>query len=435
MSDLKSEDADAGRTEEEEPQDGGSSPDTPPKPPTAVDLLVVIDNSGSMSDEQVKFAAVLDGFVGALASGSVKSRIDGETRTFSPVESLHIGIVSTDMGVNGAPPQKSCGALSFSPTERETATTQTFLIKPRGDDGLLLTSTEVAQAGVWASTGPGTEPQQLVAPDPSCADVELPQGQRYIDYRAGESDAVATARAFSCLAKLGKNGCGLEQQLEAGLKALTPADSKLRFSEDTLGQGDSETSRVKAGPNAGFLREDAVLVVVFVSDEEDCSIPDASRAIFDVNDTSIAGTINVRCGLPSNQGRLHPISRYVDGLRALKPAAYQDRIIVTSVVGVPRASTTDVDVYSGAAAIQELLERDDMQFQTRANPVTGNDEPLPTCLSDNGGGSAPGRRFLELSKAFGDNGLVTSICESSYGPVLEVLAEKIGTLLQGEPLN
>jgi hypothetical protein len=39
-----------------------------------------------------------------------------------------------------------------------------------------------------------------------------------------------TAKRFSCIAKLGKNGCGLEQQLESALKSLTPPDSQIKFS-------------------------------------------------------------------------------------------------------------------------------------------------------------------------------------------------------------
>ena len=391
--------------------------------PTAVDVLLVIDNSGSMAQEQRKFAAVLDKLVTVLSSGHLEDSPEANAlRDFPPVQSLHIGVVSTDMGVNGAQPQKSCGALSFRPDERDPQTATEFLIKPFGDDGVLRTSTAVAQTGIWVSPWPGGQPEEIVPGDPSCADVQLSDDQRFIDYTAGESDVGEIAHAFGCLAKLGKNGCGLEQQLEASLKALTPHSSHLRFSENTPGQGGH------TGPNAGFLREDAILVVVFVSDEDDCSIPDSSREMFDATSTAIAGQINVRCGLEENQSRLHPLQRYVDGLRALKPVAYQDRILVTSLVGVPL--DTDRPVHTGATSIQELLDRDDMQFRVELNQVGTADQPVATC-SGTDGDAAPGRRFLELSKAFGDNGMVSSICASDYSAVIGALIEKIGTGLRG----
>jgi hypothetical protein len=359
---------------------------------------------------------------------------------FPPVQSLHIGVVSSDMGVNGAPPQKSCGALSFKPDERNTSTTTEFLVKPLGDDGVLQTSTVVATGGIWVQPTPGATPVEKVPGDPSCQGIVFPAGQKYIDFQAGVTVPADTAKRFSCVAKLGKNGCGLEQQLESALKSLTPPDSPIKFSGSatngapTSGQGDAINMNAVSGPNRGFLRQDSILAVVFVTDEEDCSIPDASREIFDAMSTAIPGEINVRCGLAQNQGRLHPVKRYIDGLRALKPAAYQDRLIVASIVGVPTkeqlGSTSGVT--SGAAAIQAILNRPDMEFKVQRNMAGTADEPVPTCISSAGAGSAaPARRFLELTKEFGDNGVVTSICEPSYENALKVIIDKIAAQLTG----
>lgn len=419
-------------TGDEQPKGWDEKDVDPNVPPTKVDVLLMIDNSGSMSDEQRKLAGVLDQLVGALSSGQAKSARDsGKRLEFPPVESIHIGIVSSDMGVNGAQPQKSCGALSFLPTERDPAGTVTFQSKPFGDDGILQTSTAVAQQGIWQSAIPGETPVQLVQGDPSCAEVSLPPGQRYLSYEAGVSSVAETVHAFSCLAKLGKNGCGLEQQLEAALKALTPSDSDLRFSNDTHGHGTARDGSKVSGLNGGFLRDDAILVVVFVSDEEDCSSPDENRAIFNALDTTIPGEINVRCGLRENQSLLHPVSRFVDGLRALKPTAYQNRLVVASVVGVPLATSTGSGVHVGSSNLDALLERSDMQFQARLNAAGTADEPVPACSSDQGHGTAaPGRRFVELSKEFGDNGLVASICENDYAPVIQAVAGQVGALLQ-----
>lgn len=405
--------------------------------PRAVDVLFMIDNSGSMTQEQTKLVQVIDEFLAVLATGKLDPARDNPD--VAPARSLHVGVISSDMGVNGAPPQKSCGALSFVPTERNTPGTQEFRVKPLGDDGVLQTSTAVAVDGVWASLMPSTElPQQIVAGDPACASVTLPEGQRFVAF--GPDDPVdERAKQFRCIARLGKNGCGLEQQLEAVLKAVTPIDSPIKFSASasngvpSSGHGDALVQGHSGGPNAGFLRPESVLVVVILSDEEDCSAPDASRALFDANSTAVAGEINVRCGLSDNQNLLFPIARYVDGLRALKPAAYQDRIIVASIVGVPlKENLGGGGAVSGSAPIQAVLDRDDMQFKVQRNAANTADEPVPTCISPAGdGNAAPGRRFLALTKAFGDNGVVGSICEPTYAPLLSVVADRVAAQLAG----
>jgi hypothetical protein len=418
----------------------GVSVEVPQSGVDKVDLLFMIDNSGSMSEEQAKLADVLDDMVLVLTTGQLQPSMPKEKPDFPPVQSLHIGVVSSDMGVNGAPPQKSCGALSFKPDERDTFGATEFLVKPLGDDGVLQTSTLVATNGIWAAPTSGAAPVERVPGDPSCQGIVFPAGQKYIDFQAGVTNPQDTAKRFSCISKLGKNGCGLEQQLESALKALTPPDSQIKFSGSatngtpTSGHGDPIAMNAVPGQNRGFLRQDSILAVVFVTDEEDCSIPDGSREIFDAMSTSVPGEINVRCGLKENQGRLHPVKRYVDGLRALKPAAYQDRLIVASIVGVPTkeqiGSTTGVT--SGAAAIQAILNRPDMEFKVQRNMTGLADEPVPTCISSAGAGSAaPARRFLDLTKEFGDNGVVTSICEPSYENALKVIIDKIAAQLTG----
>jgi hypothetical protein len=408
--------------------------------PTEVDVLFMIDNSGSMAAEQFKLKDSLGDFMRILSTG----RFDPDSKLgkpdFVPPERLHVGVVSSDMGIHGAMPQKGCGSLSFRPTERDPWQATQFLVKPLGDDGVLLTSTEVAKDGLWLPSFPGATPTLMVPGRPECASVSFPPGRRFMDFKAGDS-IERRAADFSCVATLGKNGCGLEQQFESVLKALTPPDSSITFSASngvpTRGQGGaSDPARQPSGPNAGFLREDAVLVVIFLSDEEDCSLPDASRQVFDLTDAYGPPDINWRCGLEENQRLLYPISRYVDGLRALKPPAYRDRIIVASIVGMPvkgqgpRGQPALPGPLSGAAQIQAVLDRFDMQFRLQPTQRGDGDEPIPTCISSVGAGSAtPGRRFLKLAQAFGDNGVVSSICDESYDPLMTAVVHRIAAQL------
>ncbi|MEO8553852.1 MAG: hypothetical protein ABI678_27955, partial [Kofleriaceae bacterium] len=58
------------------------------------------------------------------------------------------------------------------------------------------------------------------------------------------------ADAFKLMASAGANGCGFEQHIEAAKKALQPSNVA----------------------NAGFLRPEAFLAVIFIADEDDCSM-------------------------------------------------------------------------------------------------------------------------------------------------------------------
>jgi hypothetical protein len=401
-----------------------------------VDLLFVIDNSASMAEEQKKLSDVLPNLVTVLTTGNRMPKPAGERPDFPPVRSLHIGVISTDLGVNLAPNIDSCGGSSFNPIapdpNAQTAAARMNelnlqrLEKLFGDNAQLQTSTAVAVAGISArpfGAPPSVDVSVVVPPEPRCANLGLPPGQPFINFEANVSDAAQTAVQFGCIAKLGKNGCGLEQQLEAMYKALAPSSEV--FSRNTRGQGSPP------GTNIGFLRDDAVLTVVHVSDEEDCSIPDASSDLFGPN--APGDDINVRCGRPQNQERLHPASRYVDGLKKLKSPAYQDRIIFAAIVGIPLAvNLRNQPAHSGKETLDAILARDDMKFV--AQPQTGGtgEEPRPVCISPSGDSrAAPARRFLQVASAFGENGVVTSICEEEYGSALKTVIDKIAAQLGG----
>jgi hypothetical protein len=407
------------------------SPVTPNSGPSdKLDLLFVIDNSGSMAEEQKKLAQALPHLITTLTTGNLSPKSVGAPTDFPPVNSLHIGVVSTDMGIYGVESQPSCGRQSFDPTAPDpiTAVPRMLIDKPLGDDGILNTSVAVAVSGIYARRASelSSTPVSLVsAPDPSCQQqAAFPAGQRFIDFTKGVSNPDAVAHQFGCIAKLGKNGCGIEQQLDAMLKALTPSTSALSFAAQSKGHGDSE--------NNGFLRPDAILAVVHISDEDDCSVPDndTSRELFTpVGQGLLTEDINIRCGLNKYADHLHGVnSRYVAGLKALKSPGLVDRIIFAGIVGAPQTTTK---VYSGTSELNALLHEPSMAFVPM--PVPGSPTtsmPTPACVSKSGDGSAsPGRRFVELAKAFGDNGIITSICEDEYNSAMLTLIQRIAKKL------
>lgn len=91
------------------------------------------------------------------------------------------------------------------------------------------------------------------------ADEIGPAGERARNYSG------ALADAFGCIARVGIGGCGFEQPLAAMRRALDGS----------------------VPGNQGFLRPDAFLVLVFVTDEDDCSAADPA-ALFDPAPEAVA---------------------------------------------------------------------------------------------------------------------------------------------------
>ena len=255
-----------------------------------LDILFVVDNSGSMLAEQTLLGRELPRMVEALTSGDV----DGDGIQDHPKADVHVGVVSSDMGI----PQPT------TPSWRMNCSAF-------GDDAILQ-QTDACSPGAQAA---------------------------YLSFAPDESDNAALA----CLVKTGVRGCGIEQQLEAMLKAVTPSTSPARFALETVGHGD--------GPNAGFLRPDSVLAIIHVTDEDDCSLIPGSLLFAVDMDESEYGSVgpNFRCAaFPETQ---HPASRYVEHLRALRPDV--------EVVAVPRAGhlVANDNVTGLCAAIDAFEQR------------------------------------------------------------------------------
>ena len=208
--------------------------------------------------------------------------------------------------------------------------------KPKGDDGMLQ----------HAATGSG------------CA-------KSYSKFLTGPRSGLA--QDFACIAQLGLGGCGFEQQLESALRALT-----------------------KQSYNTGFLRPNAPLAIIFITDEDDCSAKDTS--LFNPKDNKL-GPFPSRC--VTHNSKLHLVSRYIDGFKKLK--TNPDRVVVAAITGP--AGQVDVD------------------------PTTGKVKPI--CSSAAFGDSHPGNRFNALIKGFGDRGVLESICQGDLAKPLDVIGKAI----------
>lgn len=336
-----------------------------------VDLLFMIDNSNSMSQEQAALGMQLKRLVTILTTGD---RDEDGDQDFTPAKDLHVGVISSDMGVGGF--------------NLETCNTH-----PLGDDGLLRTRGNTTIDGCMPS---------------------YPSG--ILGYRVnGGEDEESFAKRFECIARLGTGGCGFEQQLEAVLKAVHPAEVPIvpGFINGTRGHGGPVGG---TGANAGFVRDDSVLAIVIVTDEEDCSLADPSLA--NVHEPRFQGVnINMRCS--RFHETQHPVSRYVDGLKALR-ADNPELLVVAGIIGVPVDLVADAQNVDPAAILA-----DPRMVETQGPDGSGL---VPSCTTASGVAYPP-RRIVQAIQEFGDNGVIQSICQSDFRPAIDALIGKISDVL------
>jgi len=265
--------------------------------PPPVDVLMVIDSSSSMAEEQDAFSALVR---------SIAVRWDGRfDPALPPLETVHLGVITADLGVGPAGPLPTCDAV--------------------GDDARLRTT----------ASGPGCG-----ATFPS-----------FIDFRPGAGDGDRVEEHLRCVMRVGTGGCGFEQPLEAMLKALTPSTSPTRFFRGVTGLGDTA--------NAGFLRPDSVLVVAIVTDEDDCSAMDPE--LYDPLSATFEEDLNLRChAFPD---ALHEVERYRTGLAAIHPPA--DTVYLL-VAGVPpdRVGDASRDILDDPRMVETI----DASMPTRLVP-------------------------------------------------------------------
>ncbi|MBV1857500.1 MAG: hypothetical protein KUG77_03745, partial [Nannocystaceae bacterium] len=203
-----------------------------------VDFLFVIDNSGSMGDEQDNLIASFPGFISTIEE------------TLDEAQDYHLMVVDTDEWVYGG-----CGALcAAAPAEcyEPDGTCNPFASLACGFGCLLVNETCEGYDCLNGSTplvceavlGAGVvHPRGTRASNQDC---NFANGLRYMD--SAEPDLPAT---FACAANVGVGSTqGTERPMESMVQAVTAGTAALAC-------------------NAGFLRDDAILVVTFVTDEDD----------------------------------------------------------------------------------------------------------------------------------------------------------------------
>jgi len=254
-----------------------------------------------------------------------------------------------------------------------------------------------------------------------CA-TNLDAGATYISDIGGVRNYTGNLEdTFSCIAALGEMGCGFEHQFAAILRALG-ADGAPPPAE-----------------NQGFLRPDAYLAIVMITNEDDCSAPRGSQLF----DTSANRTLADQLG-PERNFRCNEFGHICDGARP-------SRLAPNGTVDDTRSYTSCVSAEDGillpvadtAARLKAL--KPDPQNQIMVAAITGPTAPYTvtwtpaktadsgpwpvishSCTAADGSYADPSIRTSQLVDAFGANGLQLSICADEFAPALQRIAEQIG---------
>ena len=217
-----------------------------------IDLLFVIDNSRGTKDKHRILADTLAAFLERLLNprcinvstlepvadvGPGEGALcgNGERREFAPVRDLHIGVITSSLGGQG-------GGLCTEPNSNDR--------------------------GHLVSRGP------TGAPVPTYRDFGFvawdPEGRKS---PPGEDDKTRLVdNLTSILHGVGEDGCGFEATLEAWYRFLVdpePYDSIAITGGEAVPVGLDEELLIQRNR---FLREDSLLAVVMLTDENDCSV-------------------------------------------------------------------------------------------------------------------------------------------------------------------
>ena len=166
-------------------------------------------------------------------------------------------------------------------------------------------------------------------------------------YITPEDDYIAE---FQDRVTVGTDGSDQEKGLAAALDALSEPKA--------------------SGINEGFLRPDAVLSIIFVSDEDDCSDGDL-----------LAGEDGRACY--EREEDLEPVKQYVDAFKALKDDT-NGRVLTSGIIGPDAGSSDCPDTW-------------------------------------------PGHRYRSVSQATG--GIVGSICDADYSGIMDQMGLAVSGVL------
>jgi hypothetical protein len=413
-------------------------------PEREVDILFMIDNSPSMDPKQTalasnfpKMISVLDSLPGGLPD-------------------VHIGVVSSNMGAGNGAMGGNCG-------------------QGLGDMGLLWGNDPnnlVASVAAGGEYFTNVDPNYPTPPALIADGCGLKPGERWIEDiqnpdpnipgRLQNYTNVKLEDVFSCLAKaVGVNGCGEEHQLQATRVALMPQS----FNQ----------------ANLGFVRKDAYLAIVLITDEDDCSATNLDSLNDDMFNMATKrdpnDTTSLRCAArghlcnnqaipnfdhvagytgtgpythdfsdcsakvmpdPNNPDYVYmpliDVRDIIQNIKDIKGANWAQKILVSGIIGWP-PGPNDTNLPSTVQVTDQYrIDKDPTSLPPGQQNVW---DYMPIC-SDPNQTSADGNiykahgglRLKQFVDAFGANGQVFSICNSDFTNAMQQIGNAIVQLVK-----
>ncbi|MBC8069717.1 MAG: VWA domain-containing protein [Deltaproteobacteria bacterium] len=385
-----------------------------------VDILFVIDNSGSMAEEQATLARNFEQFIAVLERENVAAN-------------YRIAITTTDNS-----------HVSFcTGTGAESGHFQLQSCLDRASEFIYGNDEHFDEACESVCELPGLE----TSPTPTFEDPES-RARPWIERTGTRTNlpaAVTPAEAFACFGPQGIAGCGFESTLESMRRAFVRAN-------------------VEDERSFGFVRPSALLAVVIVTDEEDCSArndpefaevwdPEGNKVFWSEPNRLEPGPTSEVCwfagvectGGPGAYDECHPVNRGIDGEPTDEDHSvlYSVQRYIDFLQGMEdekREIDSDAEVLVAViGGVPSGYDRGEAEIVYRDGVGDDADYQLqvgigPGCKSA-GGLAVPPVRLRAFAEAFQlgtrpEDRNLYSVCEDDYAPALDEIAELIGRQLR-----
>lgn len=409
-----------------------------------LDILFVIDNSGSMGEEQTNLAANFPYLI---------DKIRGLTDKKGELVNADVNIMVTTTDFDH-PLCKPFQKPDYTPAK-----------------GAPINTACVDRLERFNGIGTGLMVQEACTNGCTAGSAAVPDGP-FIHFTPGDNNIIdpnammgdPVAHALSCIGPQGIDGCGMEAPLETMLQALDP-------------QKDWNSGKQP------FLRPGAVLAIIVVTDEEDCATKDykyfdpgnvnveevnqywevnpkngkkdnptsatcwhGGVSCFDANADGIYDTC-----MSEDKGVLQPISRYVSYLKDVLVKGKNKQVVMLGILGVPlvTAHNEDAPFEPTMGGVFDLVYRnwlpsDILPSDTKTAPEKQYDFGIgPGCSNPATGQAIPPVRVKEVCESLNvadDPGTVTdetklrccieSICDTDFSKAINCLAGILQNELQ-----
>ena len=461
-----------------------------------LDILWVVDNSTSMCQEQAGLAAAFDAFVSEVATfGAVDVRVavtttdvsPGVAGRFSQTPAIAFPPLCVTREVFPATTNLdcecgACGSWDEGDDRRAAclaagecgtdALAETWVLESavdedeiRNTNGSLNTVCRLQCTGTDGETEPDDalcrsvlgeqsafcavfggdwgSAACAVSPDTADCPADLPPVLPRVGAGGLASHGIEW---FRCLATVGAQqgmASGLEQGLAAAWQALDPdGPNATQICDPTdpvlAVPGLTDRSR-RDSCDRWFLRDGARLLIVFLTDEDDCSIAEGKHIAADdhsrcalLGDTSMAAedVLTTPKSGASDTQPLAPVAVYAMRYLSLRPDP--QHVFVAAIVGDAERPLRPED----DANDDGLLTGDEVAAARAAYyeaKLARGEHSMKTYVCHGAMGRADfGKRYVDLVESFGDHGFRANICSTSgFSVILSAMAEGVMDALFG----